>query len=131
MKKTFVSKLVEELGSQKVLYSEPDLICYSYDATPLTSFKPDAIVRAFNEEDILKVLQLAAQEDIPVTTRGSGTGLSGGSVPVKGGIVLVTTAMNKIIEIDADENPLAFQVQITNGWIRHSYLFIGVKPNSL
>ena len=103
MKKTFVSKLVEELGSQKVLYSEPDLICYSYDATPLTSFKPDAIVRAFNEEDILKVLQLAAQEDIPVTTRGSGTGLSGGSVPVKGGIVLVTTAMNKIIEIDADD----------------------------
>ncbi len=103
MKKTFVSKLVEELGSEKVLYSEPDLICYSYDATPLTSFKPDAIVRAFNEDDILKVLELATQEDIPVTTRGSGTGLSGGSIPVKGGIVLVTTAMNKIIEIDADD----------------------------
>ncbi len=38
-----------------------------------------------------------------MTTRGSGTGLSGGSVPVKGGIVLVTTAMNKIIEIDGDD----------------------------
>ena len=103
MNKTFVSKLVEELGSQKVLYSEPDLVCYSYDATPLTSFKPDAIVRAFNEEDIRKVLELATEENIPVTTRGSGTGLSGGSVPVKGGIVLVTTAMNKIIEIDGDD----------------------------
>jgi glycolate oxidase len=103
MNKTFVSKLVEELGSPKVLYSEPDLVCYSYDATPLTSFKPDAIVRAFNEEDIQKVLELATEENIPVTTRGSGTGLSGGSVPVKGGIVLVTTAMNKIIEIDGDD----------------------------
>ena len=103
MKKTFVSKLLEELGSQKVLYSEPDLICYSYDATPLTSFKPDAIVRAFNEDDIRKVLELATEENVPVTTRGSGTGLSGGSVPVKGGIVLVTTAMNKIIEIDGDD----------------------------
>jgi glycolate oxidase len=103
MNKTFAPRLEELLGSEKVLSSESELLCYSYDATPLTSFKPDAIVRAYNEEDIQKVLEFATQENIPVTTRGSGTGLSGGSIPVNGGIVLVTTAMNKIIEIDSED----------------------------
>ena len=103
MKKTYVSKLEELLGTQKVLSSECELLCYSYDSTPLISSQPDVIVRAHNEDDIQKTLELASNEDVPVTTRGSGTGLSGGSVPVKGGIVLVTTAMNRIIDIDAED----------------------------
>ncbi|MGC8603479.1 MAG: FAD-binding oxidoreductase [Desulfomonilaceae bacterium] len=103
MRKTFVAKFEELLGPRKVLSSESELLCYSYDATPLISLQPDAIVRVYNEEDIQKTLEIATQENIPVTTRGSGTGLSGGSVPVKGGIVLVTTAMNKIIQIDRDD----------------------------
>lgn len=97
------SKLQEFLGSSKVLTSETELYCYSYDATPLVSFKPDAVVKAQNEEDIQKTLEFAASEGLPVTTRGSGTGLSGGSIPVEGGIVLLTTAMNRILEIDSDD----------------------------
>ena len=97
------SKLKESLGKSKVLDSETELYCYSYDATPLVSFKPDAVVKVENEDDIQRTLEFAASEGIAVTTRGSGTGLSGGSVPVHGGIVLLTTGMNRILEIDADD----------------------------
>jgi glycolate oxidase len=96
-------KLEELVGGGKVFSSDAELLCYSYDATPLVSHQPDAVVRVTSEDDIAAVLEFAAREGLPVTPRGSGTGLSGGSIPVKGGIVLLTTAMNRIIEIDAED----------------------------
>lgn len=95
--------LREKLGKTKVFTTDAELLCYSYDATPLVSHRPDAVVRVESEEDIALTLDIAAQQGVAVTTRGSGTGLSGGSVPVVGGIVLLTTAMNRILEIDADD----------------------------
>jgi glycolate oxidase len=103
VKSPFVQKLEEVLGKSKVFSSEAELLCYSYDSAPLISHRPDAVVRVISEEDIHRTLEFAAQEGLPVTTRGSGTGLSGGSVPVRGGIVIVTTAMNRIIEMDTDD----------------------------
>ncbi|MBI5572068.1 MAG: FAD-binding protein [Desulfomonile tiedjei] len=103
MTSSLARKLEELVGRGKVFSSDSELLCYSYDATPLVSHRPEAVVRVTSEQDIAAVLELAAQEGLPVTPRGSGTGLSGGSVPVKGGIVLLTTAMNRIIEIDADD----------------------------
>jgi glycolate oxidase len=96
-------KLEELLGKEKVLSSEADRLCYSYDATPLLSHLPEVIVRASSEEDVLAVLEAAAKEGATVTPRGSGTGLSGGSVPGNGGIVLLTTGMNRILDVDADD----------------------------
>lgn len=103
MNRPFVQRLEELIGKGKVLSSEATLLCYSYDSTPLVSHRPDAVVRVTSEEDIRLVLEFAAREGLPVTPRGSGTGLSGGSVPVTGGIVLLTTAMDRIIEIDAND----------------------------
>ncbi|MEW6531608.1 MAG: FAD-linked oxidase C-terminal domain-containing protein [Thermodesulfobacteriota bacterium] len=103
MENNALRKLQELLGREKVLASEAELLCYSYDATPRVSHRPDAVVRAVVEDDIRIALEFAAAEGLPVTARGSGTGLSGGSVPVKGGIVLLTTAMDRILEIDADD----------------------------
>ena len=103
MKSRFVQKLEEVVGKSKVLSSEAELLCYSYDSAPLISHKPDAVVRVISEEDIHRTLEFAALEGLPVTARGSGTGLSGGSVPVRGGIIIVTTAMSRIVEIDTDD----------------------------
>jgi glycolate oxidase len=109
MSHSFLNKLRELIGNSKVLASDAELLCYSYDSTPLVSGRPDAVALATNEDDIRLTLELAATEGVPVTTRGSGTGLSGGSVPVAGGIVLVTTGMNRILEID--ENDLSVTVE--------------------
>lgn len=109
MNSTAVHRLELTLGKHKVLSSDSELLCYSFDATPLLSHRPLAVVRPETEEDIHAALSIAAEQGLPVTTRGSGTGLSGGSVPVAGGIVLLTTAMNRIL--DMDENDLAVTVE--------------------
>jgi glycolate oxidase len=103
MQSSILRRLEELLGKSKVFSSDSDLLCYSYDSAPLVFGKPEAVVQVASEDDVRLVLEFAAQEDLPVTTRGSGTGLSGGSVPVRGGIVLLTTAMNRIIDMDADD----------------------------
>jgi glycolate oxidase len=103
MNHLLVDKLATLLGKNKVLSAQTELLCYSYDATPLLQHKPDVVVRVESDHDIEQTLLFATEHGLPVTTRGSGTGLSGGSVPVEGGIVLLTTAMNRILEIDADD----------------------------
>src|SRR4030066_137321 len=74
-------------GSDNVLTSKEDRLCYAYDATNQI-FLPDAVVFPSNAEDVSKVLKLANTERFYVTPRGAGTGLSGGSIPVSGGGVL-------------------------------------------
>lgn len=109
MNKPLVQKLEELVGKGKVLSTDAELLCYSYDSTPLVSHTPDAVVRLQSEEDLRLTLEFAAQEGLPVTPRGSGTGLSGGSVPVEAGIVLLTTGLDRIIQLD--ENDMSVVVE--------------------
>ena len=94
-----ISKLQEIAGSRNVLTAKEDLLAYSYDATSMWSHLPEAIVLPQNSLEIAEILKMANQNKIPVTPRGGGTNVSGGSVPWKGGIVLCTTRMNRIISI--------------------------------
>ncbi|MFC1921092.1 FAD-binding oxidoreductase [Chloroflexota bacterium] len=76
---------------------------YSHDEMPGSpSFLPEAVVKPEDTASVAAVLRLANENKIPVTPRGAGTGLSGGAVPVYGGIVLSLEKMNKILEIDSD-----------------------------
>lgn len=95
-----LKKLEEILSKEQILTSPEDLICYSYDATPLINYKPDAVVIVKSAEEISKILTLANQTNTKIIPRGSGTGLSGGSIAVQGGIILQLTKLNKILEID-------------------------------
>ena len=80
--------------------SEHDLVAYSTDATPLQRARPDAVVLAGTRDEIAGVLRLAEEHRFPVTPRASGTNLSGGAVPLNGGVVLSCARMRKLIEID-------------------------------
>jgi glycolate oxidase len=77
-----------------------DLLCYSYDGTALLHHLPDAVIFPENEEQISLILKLANEELFNVVPRGSGTGLSGGSIPVENSLVVVMTKWNKILEVD-------------------------------
>ena len=88
------------LRPENVLTSIEDLIPYSFDGTAAVSQMPDVVVFAETSAQIAEVLKLANRTKTPVVTRGSGTGLSGGSLPVKHGIVLCTVKMNRILEVD-------------------------------
>lgn len=93
------SRLTAALGKEKVAASPAVRQMYAYDSSPFIS-APDLVVFPESTEDAARVMALAAAEGIPVVPRGAGTNISGGSVPVTGGISLVTTRMNSVLEID-------------------------------
>jgi len=95
-----IEQLRRIVGNDNVLVSKEDMVAYSYDATALWSHMPDVVVLPENAAQISELLELANANRIPVTPRGSGTNVSGGSVPIKGGIVLCTTRMDRILEIN-------------------------------
>jgi glycolate oxidase len=97
---SLITELKKIAGEQNVLTSKEDLTSYSYDGTAFWTHMPDVVVLPNTTEQISQIMKLANQQRIPVTPRGAGTNISGGSVPIKGGIVLCTTRMNKIIEIN-------------------------------
>jgi glycolate oxidase len=82
------------------LFTDPEeLVAYSYDATR-TGALPEAVARPISPQEVSAILLLANKERFPVVPRGAGTGMSGGSVPVQGGLVLSFERMNRILEID-------------------------------
>jgi len=93
------------VGERYVIYNDPEkLQPYSHDEIPDPQYAhmPEAVVRPETAEQVAALLQLANRALIPVTPRGAGSGLSGGAVPIYGGIVLLCDRMNRILEIDPD-----------------------------
>lgn len=97
---TTLDKLRSIVGRENLLDSAEDKIAYSYDGTPLLKQLPDAIVIPRSVEHISRLLKLANEEQFAVVPRGSGSGLSGGSVPVENSVVLLLSHWNRILEID-------------------------------
>ncbi len=95
-----ISQLQKIVGKEAVLTAKEDLNAYSYDGTTTWAHMPDVVVLPTTAEQVSQILKLANEKRIPVTPRGAGTNVSGGSIPIKGGIVLCTTRMNKILDIN-------------------------------
>ncbi len=96
-----IDALRQAVGAEHVLTGREDLLCYSYDATPGFSHLPEAVVMPASAAEVARVLALANEARVPVYPRGAGTNLSAGAVPLKGGLVLLTARLNRIVEIDA------------------------------
>ncbi len=94
-----IDRLQKIVEPDYVLSSEMDLTLYGYDAS-LERGRPDVVVLPGSTEEVSRVVALAYGEKIPVVARGSGTNLSGGTIPTKGGIVVHFSRMNRILEID-------------------------------
>jgi len=101
----FLRRLSSVVGPDNVLSSEEERYCYGYDGTHRFHM-PDVVVKPQDAEQAAYILKLANYNRFPVYPRGAGTGLSGGSIPINGGIAMVFTGMNKILEIDT-ENQIA------------------------
>ncbi|MFC1998943.1 FAD-binding oxidoreductase [Chloroflexota bacterium] len=99
----FIQTAVQIVGAKNVVTRHADLEAYSGDESPTsTPHYPEVVIRPASTEEVSSVLALANAERIPVTPRGAGTGVSGGAVPIHGGIVLSLERMNRIKEIDGD-----------------------------
>jgi len=97
------NRLITICGENNVLFNDQEkLETYSKDQVMEKKYAhfPDVVVKAENTQQIAEIMKLANTEKIPVTPRGAGSGLSGGAVPIHGGIVLSLEKMNRILEID-------------------------------
>jgi len=99
--KDIAGELKAALGSDKVFEALEDRVCYAFDATRRRAI-PDAVVLPETVEDVATVMRIANELAVPVVPRGAGSGMSGGAIPVRGGIVLAMTHFTRILEIDTD-----------------------------
>lgn len=125
---------LSDLLPGKVSLAQEDLICYGFDASGLDGH-PLAVVWAEDLQDVVKVMQYASEHDIPVIPRGAGSGMTGGSVPSRGSIVLSTEKMNRILEINREDQTVLVEPGVINGRLqreleRHG-LFYPPDPSSL
>jgi len=95
-----LASLATLLGKENLLTSPEDLIPYSFDGTATFRQLPLAVAFPRTTEEVSACVKLACETKTPIITRGSGTGLSGGTVPTPGAIILCTVHMDAIIEID-------------------------------
>src|SRR5580765_2330011 len=95
-----IAALKSALGADCVHVDEDTLALCASDETEDLVFAPEIVVTPRDTAAVAAVMRIAAEHHVPVTPRGAGTGLSGGALPVHGGIVLSTRALNRILEID-------------------------------
>ncbi len=94
--------LQDRFGAKRALTEKEDLMTFGYDATPGLQGIPDIVLFPETTEEVGFAVALANEEGIPIIPRGSGTGLSGGSIAPQGGIILCLNKMNRILEIDEE-----------------------------
>lgn len=89
------------VGPDRVTRDPGELYCYSFDSSYVRG-RADYVVRPKSAEEIAEIVKVASKHNVPIVPRGSASGLTGGSVPVKGGIVLDMTGMNRILELEVE-----------------------------
>ncbi len=132
-----VKRLKDIVGDQYVVTDDDKMEPYSHDevAEEAYSHMPDVVVRPRTAEEIAAIVKLANEKKVPVTPRGAGSGLSGGAVPIFGGILLSVERMNEILEIDTENMMVVVEPGVVtneiNDKIADDGLFFAGYPMSL
>lgn len=121
-----LAELRTRLAGAPLLTAPEDLIPYSFDGTAALNAMPGCVVLARSAADVIAVLEIASRERIPVVTRGSGTGLSGGSLPAPNSIVLGTVLMDKILEVDRANLTMLVEPGVTTLRIAEAAAAVGL-----
>src|SRR5512132_781894 len=125
---TLVTELQGIVGASNVLHSAVSLQLYGYDAY-LEERQPDVVVFAHSTEQVAEIVRACNGAGVPFVPRGGGTNLSGGTIPVKGGVVIEMIRMNKILEVDkaslrARVQPGMFNLEFGNALAPLGYQYL-------
>jgi glycolate oxidase len=112
-KQEFIAQIRAIVGAEDVIFHPEDLLVYEYDGSVDRSL-PEAVVFPTSTQEVSQVLALAYREGVPVAGRGSGTGLSGGAIAPAGGIQIVFTKMNHILEVDQENRTAIIEPGVIN-----------------
>ncbi len=112
---SFIKRCIDIVGSSNVLTNESELKPLSHDEYPgeELSVIPSAAIRVGSEEEISSIVKLCAEENVPITVRGGGTGLSGACVPSPGGVVMLMERLNKVIDADKENQTITVEAGMT------------------
>src|SRR5271168_758545 len=121
------------LGPEAVLHRPEELMLYEYDGS-VEIARPNCVVFPRTTADVLAIVKLANQYQTPLVGRGAGTGLSGGALARKGGILTVFSRMNRILEIDLENHRATVQPGVVNAdlsaAVAHAGLHFAPDPSS-
>jgi glycolate oxidase len=134
MNKSQIEELKAIFGESEVLSDVEDMIAYSYDASHV-EIQPEAVVFATTTEQVSQLMKFAYREKICVTPRGQGSGLSGGAIPLKKGIVLAMDKMNRMLDFDPANRLITVEAGMTTANIdpiaAEANLFYPPDPGSV
>ena len=110
----FIQKLTDVVGKEYI-HTEP-VALRTYDCDALTIYKgvPSAVVLPESTEEVRRIVGICRECRVPLIARGAGTGLSGGATPLPGGVLIVFTRMNRILEIDYENRLARVQTGVVN-----------------
>jgi glycolate oxidase len=109
---TLLTSLASIVGVDRLLTQPEDLVPYAFDGTAALKSRPGAVVFPLTPEEVSACVRAAADERVPVVTRGSGTGLSGGSIASPEALVLCLARMDRILDVDADNLTMRVQAGV-------------------
>jgi len=133
MTQNLIRELEHLLGPSAVLHRPEDLLLYDYDGSPEKG-RPDAVVFPSTTEEVSRIAKLAAQYNVPIVGRGAGTGLSGGALARSGGLMIAFTRMNRILDVDIENQRAVVQPGVVNldltRAVEHAGLYFAPDPSS-
>ena len=121
-------------GADGVISHADELLVYECDAFTMEKNLPNAVVLPRTTEQVAAVVKLCAREKIPIIPRGAGTSLSGGVLPVEGGVMIALTRMNKVLGVDYENRRALVEAGCVNAWITNAVkargLYYAPDPSS-
>jgi len=112
------------LGPGAVLASPSDLVVYECDGYTIEKNRPDVVVFPTSTEQVVDVVNVCREFDVPFLARGAGTSLAGGCLPVGGGVIIALTRMKRILEVNLRDRYAVVEPGVVNLWLTNH-----LKPN--
>jgi glycolate oxidase len=130
----FIDALRQIAGADGVISNADELLVYECDAFTMEKNLPNVVVLPRSTEQVVAVVKLCAREGMPIIPRGAGTSLSGGVLPVEGGVMIALTRMNKVLSVDYENRRSLVEAGCVNAWITNAVkargLYYAPDPSS-
>jgi glycolate dehydrogenase FAD-linked subunit len=115
--KSLVDSLRSIVGPDAVLTAPSDLLVYECDGYTIEKNKPDVVVFPTSTDQVVRIVKLCNELDVPFLPRGAGTSLSGGCLPVGGGVMIALTRMKRILEVNTRDRYAVVEPGVVNLWL--------------
>lgn len=131
---SLLSQIATIVGSDGLLHLPQELVTYECDAYTLEKHSPDIVVLPRTTDEVVQIVKLCRERNLPIIPRGAGTSLSGAVLPVTGGVMIALTRMNKVMSVDVKNRRALVEAGCVNAWITNAVkaygLFYAPDPSS-